>query len=98
MQYRVERKVAFTRRLNIWDAIKYGRRSFLIFIERNILLRYIHVMQPVTLPYLHGLVYHIVQQDSVSSHTVTLNTRFTRETDVTIIPWPARSLDHSPFE
>nr|CAH7745637.1 unnamed protein product [Callosobruchus chinensis] len=50
----------------VWDAMKIGSRSLLVFLDRNMTAQsYINnVLQPVALPYLQQLQNQIFQQDN----------------------------------
>lgn len=96
----VERNTALTQGVMIWGAICYGSRSPLVFINGNLnAAGYIaNVLLPVCLPYLQGLQNPIFQQDNARPHTARATTRFLEESNIAVLPWPARSPDLSPIE
>ncbi|GFV43952.1 transposable element Tcb1 transposase [Trichonephila clavipes] len=61
--------------------------------------RYIfEVLEPVVLPYLHGLATAIFQQDNARPHVARIIQRFFVNHQIELLPWPARSPDLSPIK
>ncbi|GFX77922.1 transposable element Tcb1 transposase [Trichonephila clavipes] len=61
--------------------------------------RYIsEVLEPVVLPYLHGLATAIFQQDNVRPHVARIVQRFFVNHQIELLPWTARSPNLSPVE
>ncbi|GFW14890.1 transposable element Tcb1 transposase [Trichonephila clavipes] len=83
-----------------WGGIGYLSCTPLVRIAGtlNSQLYISEVMQPVVLPYLQGLVTSIFQQDNALRHVLRIIQSFFVNNQIELLPWPPRSLDHSPIE
>ncbi|GFV53585.1 hypothetical protein TNCV_1177811 [Trichonephila clavipes] len=83
-----------------WSGIGYHSRAPLVRIVGTLNSRcYIsQVLEPVVLPYLHGLAPAIFQQDKLRPHVGSIVQRFFDNHQIELLPWPARCPDFSLIE
>ncbi|GFU64304.1 transposable element Tcb1 transposase [Trichonephila clavipes] len=84
----------------VWGGIGYHSRTPLVRIAGTLNSQcYIsEVLEPVVLPYLHGLATAIFQQDNARPHVARFFQRFFINHQIALLPRPARSPDVSPIE
>lgn len=100
LQFVQRRHTALTPGVMVWGAIRYGRRSRLVFIPGTLnARRYIDsVLEPVVVPLLQNLPGAAFQQDNARPHTAHVTSAFLEENNINMLPWPPRSPDLSPIE
>ncbi|GFU90868.1 transposable element Tcb1 transposase [Trichonephila clavipes] len=84
----------------VWGGIGYHSHAPLVCIAGTLnSQRYIsEVLEPVVLPYLQGLVTAIFQQDNARPRVARIVQRFFVNSQVELLPLPARFPDLSPIE
>ncbi|GFT42474.1 transposable element Tcb1 transposase [Trichonephila clavipes] len=84
----------------VWGGIGYHSLTPLVRIAGTLnSQRYIsEVLEPVVLPYFHGLATAIFQQDNARPHVAHIVQIFFVNLQIELLPWPARSPGLSPIE
>ena len=80
--------------------ISHHHRTELVVIAGNLnALRYREdILLPHVVPFMHAHPDMILQQDNATSHTARSVREFLHDSNVSVLPWPAKSPDLNPIE
>jgi transposase len=84
----------------VWGGISHHHRTELVVIAGNLnALRYREdILLPHVVPFMHAHPDMILQQDNATSHTARSVREFLHDSNVSVLPWPAKSPDLNPIE
>ncbi|KAL1274382.1 hypothetical protein QQF64_027196 [Cirrhinus molitorella] len=84
----------------VWGGISHHHRTELVVIAGNLnALRYREdILLPHVVPFMHTHPDMILQQDNATSHTARSVREFLHDSNVNVLPWPAKSPDLNPIE
>ncbi|GFX14081.1 transposable element Tcb1 transposase [Trichonephila clavipes] len=81
-----------------WISLSHSSSTHCRYFKQPALHHISEVLEPVVLPYLHGLATALFQQDNARPHVTRIVQRFFVNHQIELLPWPACSLDFSPIE
>uniref|UniRef100_A0A8C7G790 Transposase n=1 Tax=Oncorhynchus kisutch TaxID=8019 RepID=A0A8C7G790_ONCKI len=84
----------------VWGGVSQHHRSELVVIAGNLnAVRYREdILLPHVVPFLQAHPDTTLQHDNATSHTARSVRDFLQDTDVSVLPWPAKSPDLNPIE
>lgn len=84
----------------IWGEISLEAKTDLVFIERLTAVQYItEILKPHVVTFAPAIGNDfILPQDNARPHTARIVREYLAETGITVMNWPARSLDLNPIE
>ena len=84
----------------VWGGVSLQHRTDLVVIAGNLnAVRYREdILLPHVAPFLQAHPDMTLQQDNATSHTAHSVCDFLQDRNVSVLPWPAKSLDLNPIE
>ena len=84
----------------VWGGVSQHHRTELVVIAGNLnAVRYREdILLPHVVPFLQAHPDMTIQHDNATSHTAHSVLDFLQNRNVSVLPWPAKSLDLNPIE